>query len=89
MASETENPSSAADVSESGLIFDNITLEHGTIMTVFHCPVIGCQKRNYLDARAAKTHIRKFHNITNMGGVATKAEAQCICQVRAYRKLFM
>ena len=71
------------------LIFDNITLEPGTLMTVFHCPVVDCPKRNYLDAKSVRTHCRRFHSMIDFEGIPSQAEAQYICQVRGCRKLFM
>jgi len=71
------------------LIFDDITLEPGTLMTVFHCSVPGCDKRNYLDAKSVKTHCRRFHSLNEIDPIPTQTEAQFICQVRGCRKLFV
>lgn len=74
---------------KNDLIFDDITLDPGTMMTVFHCPVVGCDKRNYLDAKSVRTHCRRFHSMIDFEGIPSQAEAQYICQVRGCRKLFM
>ena len=50
------------------LIFDDITLEPGTLMTVFHCPVESCNKKNYLDAKSVKTHCRRLHSMADYEG---------------------
>ena len=76
---------------QNNLIFDDITLAPGTIMTVYHCPVDNCPKRNYLDAKSVKTHCRRHHNMSSatlFEIVPMKREAQFICQVRGCRKLF-
>ena len=56
------------DLPKNELIFDDITLEPGTLMTVFHCPVESCSKKNYLDAKSVRTHCRRFHSITEYQG---------------------
>ena len=77
------------DNGKNELIFDDITLEPGTLMTVYHCTVPGCDKRNYLDAKSVKTHCRRFHSINDIEPIPIRAEAQFICQVRGCRKLFV
>ena len=80
---------SELDHGKNELIFDDITLEPGTLMTVFHCSVPGCDKRNYLDAKSVKTHCRRFHSMNEIDPISTQTEAQFICQVRGCRKLFV
>ena len=80
---------SELDHGKNELIFDDITLEPGTLMTVFHCSVTGCDKRNYLDAKSVKTHCRRFHSMNEIDPISTQTEAQFICQVRGCRKLFV
>ena len=74
---------------KNDLIFDDITLAPGTMMSVYHCPVTGCGKRNYLDAKSAKTHCRRFHSMSDFDPFPAETEAQFICQVRGCRKLFV
>ena len=71
------------------LIFDDVQLEPNTMMTVYHCPVGECAKRNYLDAKSVRTHCRRFHSMLDYEPIPSQAEAQFICQVRGCRKLFM
>ncbi len=59
------------------------------MMTVYHCPVGECAKRNYLDAKSVRTHCRRFHSMLDYEPIPSQAEAQFICQVRGCRKLFM
>lgn len=59
-------------------------------MTVFHCPVSGCSKRNYLDAKSVRTHCRRLHSMLDYGPCTpSQTEAQFICQVRGCNKLFV
>ena len=74
---------------KNDLIFDDIQLEPNTMMTVYHCPVAECAKRNYLDAKSVRTHCRRFHSMLDYEPIPSQAEAQFICQVRGCRKLFM
>ena len=71
------------------LIFDTVPLEPGTTMTVFHCPVASCNKRNYLDSKSVRTHARRVHGMIDYEGTPSLGVAQYICQVRGCRKLFM
>jgi len=71
------------------LIFEDITLEPGTLMQVYHCPVAECGKRNYLDGKSVRTHCRRVHGMIDYEGFPSQAEAQFVCQVRGCRKLFM
>ena len=78
--------------SKSTLLFEDITLAPGTMMSVFHCPAQGCSKRNYLDVKSVKTHYRRFHSMppkTPIEFSPCQVEAQFICQVRGCRKLFV
>jgi hypothetical protein len=52
------NDGLAKNAGKNDLVFDDITLEPGTMMAVFHCPVDGCNKRNYLDSKSVRTHCR-------------------------------
>ena len=79
----------ATESGKNELIFDSITLEPGTTMTVYHCPVADCNKRNYLDGKSVRTHCRRVHGMIDYEGIPSQAEAQYICQVRGCRKLFM
>jgi hypothetical protein len=63
------------------LIFDDVQLEPNTMMTVYHCPVAECAKRNYLDAKSVRTHCRRFHSMLDYEPIPSQAEAQFICQV--------
>ena len=58
-------------------------------MTVFHCPVSDCIKKNYVDAKSVKTHCRRFHGLNEFEPEPSQTEAQFICQVRGCRKLFV
>ena len=53
---------------KNDLIFEDITLEPGTLMTVFHCPIESCPKKNYLDAKSVKTHCRRIHSMIDYEG---------------------
>ena len=81
--------SNSSGSSKNELIFENVPLEPGTMMRVYHCPEASCNKRNYLDSKSVRTHCRRVHGMIDYEGVATIAEAQFICQVRGCRKLFM
>jgi hypothetical protein len=67
------------------LIFDDVQLEPNTMMTVYHCPVAECAKRNYLDAKSVRTHCRRFHSMLDYEPIPSQAEAQFICQVLILR----
>ena len=54
---------------KNDLIFEDITLEPGTLMTVFHCPMESCAKKNYLDAKSVKTHCRRIHSMIDYEGM--------------------
>ena len=71
------------------LIFDRVALIPGTMMTVYHCPISGCWKRNYIDAKSVRTHCKKVHHFECHEPIPEKAPAQFICQVRGCQKLFM
>ena len=77
------------DKSKLDLIFDDITLEPGTLMNIYNCPVENCVKKNYLDSKSLKTHCRRVHKMNNFEPEAEVTEAQFICQVRGCRKLFV
>ena len=62
---ESQNPNQQV---KNDLIFEDITLEPGTLMTVFHCPIETCPKKNYLDAKSVKTHCRRIHSMIDHEG---------------------
>ena len=62
---ESQNPNQQV---KNDLIFEDITLEPGTLMTVFHCPIDSCPKKNYLDAKSVKTHCRRIHSMIDHEG---------------------
>ena len=75
---------------KNDLIFDeDITLESGTMINVYNCPISSCDKKNYLDAKSVKTHCRRVHQINDYQPVVEPTEAQFICQVRGCGKLFV
>ncbi len=71
----------AGNNGKNELIFDDVQLEPNTMMTVYHCPVQECPKRNYLDAKSVRTHCRRFHSMLDYEPIPSQAEAQFICQV--------
>jgi len=70
----------AGNNGKNELIFDDVQLEPNTMMTVYHCPVQECPKRNYLDAKSVRTHCRRFHSMLDYEPIPSQAEAQFICQ---------
>ena len=41
----------------------NVTLSPGTLMTVFKCPVEGCNKKSCTDIKSFKLHCMHIHQV--------------------------
>ena len=74
---------------KNDLIFEDITLEPGTLMTVFHCPIESCPKKNYLDAKSVKTHCRRIHSMIDYEGTYTYIVYFSFCPKIAVENIVM
>ncbi len=82
----------SAKGSNNDLVVDeSIVLAPGTMMTVYHCPVAGCNKKNYLDSKSVRTHCRRLHSLASddLDVPGHEVEAQYICHIRGCGKLFV